>query len=393
MNRLLRAFRPPLREHILFALYRWIAWGLAGIMLLVPGLLDAPRPVILWLLVLTGVLNVVATGLAQAYVRIAQQRPWLMVLDVLVGVSLIWIGGGEMLPFLPYALGALVLPALLLRWPGSLSLAILFGVLDQLVLIILAPDGPMAANVARVLLPTGFVLAALALLAATRRLRAFSLARSAIWQDSAPRPGPHQSNAQRAPTLERRTPFDRQERARSTEASTVGSSVAAVETRNLPASLRLPANNRRFRQVRRTVYSKVGHHQAAELETTLRQLISDFGRDSDVVFSLRTLGAARPVSAARQDTLLRLAQEALLNIEQHAHAHSALILLSYEAHTVALTVQDDGVGLLDGTHERPGIHALRAIRYRLAEMDGQLNVFEGESGGVTVRGILPLGTT
>ncbi|NTV63260.1 MAG: ATP-binding protein, partial [Oscillochloris sp.] len=38
---------------------------------------------------------------------------------------------------------------------------------------------------------------------------------------------------------------------------------------------------------------------------------------------------------------------------------------------------------------RPGMHSLRAVRYRLAELDGQFAVFESESGGVTVRATLP----
>jgi signal transduction histidine kinase len=88
-------------------------------------------------------------------------------------------------------------------------------------------------------------------------------------------------------------------------------------------------------------------------------------------------------------TMLRLAQEALLNVQQHAHAHSALITLRYDPRQLTLTIQDDGVGLLDGTHERPGVHALRAIGYRLAEIDGTLEVSEGESGGVTVRATAP----
>jgi signal transduction histidine kinase len=46
--------------------------------------------------------------------------------------------------------------------------------------------------------------------------------------------------------------------------------------------------------------------------------------------------------------------------------------------------------LLDGTHERPGLHALRAMQYRLAEFGGRLDVFETEGGGVTVRATMPL---
>ncbi|MFN8568405.1 MAG: hypothetical protein U0Z44_13015 [Kouleothrix sp.] len=88
--------------------------------------------------------------------------------------------------------------------------------------------------------------------------------------------------------------------------------------------------------------------------------------------------------------LVRLTQEALLNIQQHAHAGTARLTLRYDAGSVVLLIQDDGVGLLDGTHERPGLHALRAMHYRLSEFGGRLDVFETEGGGVTVRATLPL---
>jgi signal transduction histidine kinase len=88
--------------------------------------------------------------------------------------------------------------------------------------------------------------------------------------------------------------------------------------------------------------------------------------------------------------LLRVAQEALLNIAQHSHAHHVLITIAFEPRALTLAIEDDGVGLLDGTYERPGMHALRALRYRLSELDGHLAVFESEIGGVTVRATLPM---
>jgi signal transduction histidine kinase len=97
------------------------------------------------------------------------------------------------------------------------------------------------------------------------------------------------------------------------------------------------------------------------------------------------------LGAAQQTLLLRTAQEALLNVQRHAQAQHVAVQLRYTLDTITLTIQDDGIGLLDGTYERPGMHALRSLRYRLAEFDGQLSVFEGESGGVTVRAMLPHG--
>jgi signal transduction histidine kinase len=64
--------------------------------------------------------------------------------------------------------------------------------------------------------------------------------------------------------------------------------------------------------------------------------------------------------------------------------------LRYDINSVALLIQDDGVGLVDGTFERPGLHALRAMHYRVSELGGRLDVFQTEGGGVTVRAAMPL---
>jgi signal transduction histidine kinase len=127
-----------------------------------------------------------------------------------------------------------------------------------------------------------------------------------------------------------------------------------------------------------------------ELAETLDVLALRFGQHTGVASRVVTLGRARRLHSAHRSVLVRLTQEALLNIQQHAHAASAVCTLRFDASSVVLLLQDNGVGLLDGTYERPGLHALRAMRYRLAELGGRLDVFETEGGGVTVRATMPL---
>jgi signal transduction histidine kinase len=126
------------------------------------------------------------------------------------------------------------------------------------------------------------------------------------------------------------------------------------------------------------------------LAGSLGQLAAAAKRQGDLVVRVISTGDARTLHPAQHSVLLRVANEALLNVQQHARAHTATLSLTYERNLVTLAIHDDGVGLLDGTYERPGLHALRAVRYRLAELEGQLAVFEDEDGGVTVRATIPL---
>jgi hypothetical protein len=107
------------RIHTAFHSYRWVAWLLACGATFWPTSDTLGTPRLVGLLVLTGVLNVAATAMAQSYVQLAQRRPWVLLFDILLGVSLIWISSSRMLPFLPYALGSLLLPAALASWRGS----------------------------------------------------------------------------------------------------------------------------------------------------------------------------------------------------------------------------------------------------------------------------------
>ncbi len=127
-----------------------------------------------------------------------------------------------------------------------------------------------------------------------------------------------------------------------------------------------------------------------DLGAALDLLALRFGQHTGTPARVTLLGRTRLLNPIYRDLLVRLAREALLNVQQHAHAGSAMLTLRYDATSVVLLIQDDGVGLLDGTHERPRLHALRAMQYRLAEFGGRLDVFETEGGGVTVRATMPL---
>jgi signal transduction histidine kinase len=130
-----------------------------------------------------------------------------------------------------------------------------------------------------------------------------------------------------------------------------------------------------------------------DLATALDQLVQEFVREHAIALHMDRRGTTQQLSRAKQMALVKLAQEALHNVARHSQAHAAVLQLHYQPGRVSVTVQDDGVGLMDGTYQRPGIHALRALSYRLAEMDGSLEVSEGKSGGVMVRGSLPLGSS
>ncbi len=89
-------------------------------------------------------------------------------------------------------------------------------------------------------------------------------------------------------------------------------------------------------------------------------------------------------------TLLRIAQEALMNIAKHAHAEHVTLSLRQEEESVCLTIQDDGIGI--GSWQdaiRPGSHGLTIMRERAEAFGGNLSVSSVPGRGTIVEAILP----
>lgn len=374
-------------EYVLFALYRWLAWGLALIEFLRPGRTAENGAQAIGMLALTAVLALLMTFFARPYVRLARRRPLVLGLDIVASVALIWLGNGTQLPLLPYALGALVLPALMLGWPGALVSGALFTLLDQLAFVaaqlVLTDSAAPELSISRAAAPLwfGLMVAGIDWLtdrAANERRTPGNLT-GGLGAHEGPSRFMQRSPRQQtlvAPLLTQRAVMARADLP-SISTPTPGS-LTAVGT---------PDND--TQELRNLIFELTPGNDVV-LSEALDRLAANFSRQSGVTTSLTLVGAVQPLTPAQVTILRRLAQEALLNIQLHSRAQSGQMILAFEANSISLTIQDDGVGLLDGTHERPGLHALRAMRYRLAELDGRLEVFEGEQYGVTVRGTLPL---
>jgi signal transduction histidine kinase len=349
-------------------LLRWLAW-LTALLLVATGL--APNwPLAYSVIVLGGTLAALI-GLSIVLPRLSSPRPLLFValLDLLVGLSAVAATGGWASPFLLSSYSALLLPFRLLQRRGRLLIAALYMLADTGAMLLSdLPPGAVQAAPTTLLLRLGlpFVLALLVqpevplLLTpqpeVNRRLIRAVEGAMRRFQRIALLSGPTSDGRETATLLEVRVAADRGER----------------ELHSLLSLLR-PADE-----------------ASVDLIAQLRDLAASFHERSHVICALAVEGQPRPLPPAVDATLIGVTAEALANVEKHAKAMEAEIRLRYEASDVTLTVRDDGVGLMDGPIDRPGCRGLRALQYRVAELNGQLEVFEGEPGGVVVRVTVPV---
>lgn len=78
--------------------------------------------------------------------------------------------------------------------------------------------------------------------------------------------------------------------------------------------------------------------------------------------------------------LYRICQEALRNVEQHAHAHHVLVRLVQEASTLQVVIRDDGVGLAAGAGTADGGLGITGMRERAHLVGGEMTLRSGPVG-------------
>ena len=102
----------------------------------------------------------------------------------------------------------------------------------------------------------------------------------------------------------------------------------------------------------------------------------------------RIEGQERPLSAAVELAAYRIVQEAITNIVRHAHASRAEVVVGYDADTLTVRVDDNGVGGPRAGRLDAG-NGLRGMHERAAALGGALQVTASPMGGLRVEAILP----
>lgn len=136
--------------------------------------------------------------------------------------------------------------------------------------------------------------------------------------------------------------------------------------------------------------------RSARLGEALAGVAERWSALHEIPVQVTTTGTARPIGPEAEAALLRIAQEALANVAQHAGATRVGVTLSYLEHEAALDVRDDGGGFdparldaaaADGPRADRGGFGLIAMRQRVESLSGTLQV-ESEPGtgtGISAR--------
>jgi signal transduction histidine kinase len=116
--------------------------------------------------------------------------------------------------------------------------------------------------------------------------------------------------------------------------------------------------------------------------------------DAAVAVGFEQIGEPWPLSSAVESTLLRVCQEALVNVAKHAQATEARVVLEYRPDGVQLCIRDNGIGFdrqtLDEMASGPsplGGFGLVGMRERVVALGGTLQL--SSEGGAQVLAAIP----
>ena len=128
------------------------------------------------------------------------------------------------------------------------------------------------------------------------------------------------------------------------------------------------------------------------LEVALSKEVDRFSALGGWNATFKLSGRRRKLDHRTQVAVLRICQEALANVNQHAHARTVAVHLAFNPRSLALTVQDDGVGFhINRTAKRRAgkSYGLVNMESRARSLGGSIAVKSAQGKGTSVRFELP----
>ncbi len=150
------------------------------------------------------------------------------------------------------------------------------------------------------------------------------------------------------------------------------------------------------RQMSQSMYRMVralrpAHLDELGLDAALRYMLEQEYKPRGMNAQIKIDGTPRRLEPFAETVLFRIAQEALTNIQRHAQAGTATVVLTYNTDSVGLRVSDDGRGF-DPAQDFVPPHGwgLAGIKERAESLGGRLRVDSSPGKGTVVEVVIPV---
>ena len=128
------------------------------------------------------------------------------------------------------------------------------------------------------------------------------------------------------------------------------------------------------------------------LSMALQSYCGDFGRVTGLDCEALIEGDIDSAGPMQAIAVFRIVQESLNNIAKYAKASHVTVHIAREGATLALEIQDDGVGIDEEELRKPKSHGLLGMRERALLLGGTLRILRGPNRrGTSIEAEIPLG--
>ena len=131
---------------------------------------------------------------------------------------------------------------------------------------------------------------------------------------------------------------------------------------------------------------------ANDMQPMLQELAQRFQARTGIHASYQHVGMPPTIDSAAATQVVRIAREALHNVEKHAQAANVSIISQGDDDGFVLHVHDDGVGFADGQRTNQGF-GLMSLHERARLAGGMLDVQSAPGAGTSVSIHIPLPST
>lgn len=126
-----------------------------------------------------------------------------------------------------------------------------------------------------------------------------------------------------------------------------------------------------------------GTVRVSGLAAALRELLARFGERTGLQAEFSASGPAADLADERAETLYRIVEELLRNIERHAAARTVALSIAGTGARARLMVSDDGTGFDSGA-ARPGHYGLQGVREQADLIAARLTIESRPGGGTRI---------
>jgi PAS domain S-box-containing protein len=119
-------------------------------------------------------------------------------------------------------------------------------------------------------------------------------------------------------------------------------------------------------------------------------MAANFQKKTAVTCSVESNGMTIALDDPAESAIFRVIQEALTNIEKHAHADNATISFRHNGTRLNVMIRDDGVGMAPDSNSKPGCYGLIAMQERIFVLGGTISIENAPPHGVAISLSIPI---